>query len=160
MENTSINIFDIEEYLDIIKFDAKTGVKEYIRLSQSQKDEYDSIGFFPETDLQDCNFEGAKISAIVNRYERSKKARDECISRKGTVCYVCERPLEDTYGELGKDFIHIHHLTPLSEIQEGYVVDVEKDLIPVCPNCHAMLHREINGRKYTWEELRDRLKSK
>ncbi|HHO0788469.1 HNH endonuclease [Aeromonas allosaccharophila] len=47
----------------------------------------------------------------------------------------------EKYGELGKGFIHVHHMMPLSEIGEEYVVDPIKDLIPVCPNCHAMLHR-------------------
>lgn len=45
------------------------------------------------------------------------------------------------YGELAKGFIHIHHLIPLSDIKENYSLDPKKDLIPVCPNCHAMLHR-------------------
>ncbi|HHE7415551.1 TPA: HNH endonuclease, partial [Klebsiella pneumoniae] len=33
------------------------------------------------------------------------------------------------------------HLIPLSDIKENYSLDPKKDLIPVCPNCHAMLHR-------------------
>src|SRR5690606_34557499 len=48
------------------------------------------------------------------------------------------------YGELGKDFIHVHHIVPLAEIGETYEVDPITDLIPVCPNCHAMIHRKSN----------------
>ncbi|RME44545.1 MAG: HNH endonuclease, partial [Chloroflexi bacterium] len=46
------------------------------------------------------------------------------------------------YGELGKGFIHVHHVIPLSEIDSRYEVDPINDLCPVCPNCHAMIHRE------------------
>lgn len=37
--------------------------------------------------------------------------------------------------------IHVHHLKPLGEVGEGYLLDPVADLRPVCPNCHAMLHR-------------------
>lgn len=35
----------------------------------------------------------------------------------------------------------MHHLTQLSKIGQGYEVDPVNDLRPVCPNCHAMLHK-------------------
>ena len=45
------------------------------------------------------------------------------------------------YGELGRDYIHVHHLKPLADIKDEYELDAVKDLRPVCPNCHSMLHR-------------------
>jgi 5-methylcytosine-specific restriction protein A len=42
---------------------------------------------------------------------------------------------------LGEGFIHVHHLKPLAQIGEQYELDPINDLRPVCPNCHAMLHR-------------------
>jgi 5-methylcytosine-specific restriction enzyme A len=46
-----------------------------------------------------------------------------------------------TYGELGKEFAHVHHLKPLSEAPaEGRKIEL-KDLAIVCANCHAMIHR-------------------
>jgi len=46
------------------------------------------------------------------------------------------------YGKLGKGFIHVHHLKPIATRKgKTYTLDPKKDLIPVCPNCHAMLHR-------------------
>jgi 5-methylcytosine-specific restriction protein A len=45
------------------------------------------------------------------------------------------------YGRLGLGFIHVHHLVPISAIGSEYRVDPLADLVPVCPNCHAMLHR-------------------
>jgi 5-methylcytosine-specific restriction protein A len=62
---------------------------------------------------------------------------------------------EKMYGELGRGFIHIHHVVPISTIGKEYLLDPVKDLVPVCPNCHAMLHRGINGRVLTVEELRN-----
>jgi 5-methylcytosine-specific restriction protein A len=44
---------------------------------------------------------------------------------------------------------------PISTIGKEYLLDPVKDLVPVCPNCHAMLHRGINGRVLTVEELRN-----
>ncbi|MEG1241999.1 MAG: HNH endonuclease, partial [Oscillospiraceae bacterium] len=60
----------------------------------------------------------------------------------------------ERYGEVGKNFIHVHHKIPLNEISEEYVVDPVNDLIPVCPNCHAMLHRKINDKYLSIEELK------
>lgn len=61
---------------------------------------------------------------------------------------------DETYGMFAKDFIHVHHIKPLSEINEEYEVDPINDLIPVCPNCHAMLHRQQNGIPMTVERLK------
>lgn len=85
--------------------------------------------------------EGSKKTIIVNSYERNPDARQKCIEHYGLLCSVCAFDFEKVYGEIGMGFIHVHHLKPLSEIGEGYKVDPVKDLRPVCPNCHAMLHR-------------------
>lgn len=85
--------------------------------------------------------EGATKKVSVNVYERNPEARKKCLAEYGCVCQVCEFNFEDKYGELGKNFIHVHHLVPLAEIKQEYSLDPIKDLIPVCPNCHAMLHK-------------------
>ena len=61
---------------------------------------------------------------------------------------------EEKYGDLGKGFIHVHHIVPLNKIGKEYVVDYKNDLIPVCPNCHAMLHRIVDGKEVMVEELK------
>ena len=60
---------------------------------------------------------------------------------------------EATYGEIGKGFIRVHHLVPISSIGKEYELNVERDLAPVCPNCHYMLHRK--NPPYTIEELKE-----
>lgn len=95
---------------------------------------------YPDDVGSDC-IEGAKKTITVNAYERDPKARGRCIEHWGTKCTVCSFDFAARYGDLGAGFIHVHHLTPLSTIGQEYVVDPIKDLRPVCPNCHAMLHR-------------------
>lgn len=85
--------------------------------------------------------EGAKKSITVNAYERDRTARVRCIAHWGLACVVCGFDFRRRYGELGEGFIHVHHLKPLSEIGQEYRLDPVADLRPVCPNCHAMLHR-------------------
>ena len=97
-------------------------------------------------------YEGALVTVKANRYERNQKARQQCVDKKGYQCQVCGRDFEATYGEIGKNFIHVHHLTPISSIGKEYQLNVDTDLVPVCPNCHYMLHRKEPP--YTIEELR------
>ncbi|ADI27621.1 HNH endonuclease [Geobacillus sp. C56-T3] len=85
--------------------------------------------------------EGGKKLVAVNRYERNARARRLCLQKYGYRCVVCQFDFEEVYGEIGKGFIEVHHLIPLSEIGEQYTVNPFDDLRPVCPNCHAMLHR-------------------
>ena len=113
-----------------------------------------------ELDEQDCqpDTEGYRKSVYVNVYERNPKVRREAIKYHGTKCAVCDMSFEDKYGEMGVGFIHIHHIVPISEIGKEYKINYKTDLVPVCPNCHAMLHRKVNDRTLTVEELKNRLK--
>ncbi|BCD98107.1 HNH endonuclease [Marinagarivorans cellulosilyticus] len=86
-------------------------------------------------------FEGSTKKISVNLYERNKKARGVCIMHYGYKCSVCSFNFESVYGSIGKEFIHVHHVVPLSEIKNEYELDPLRDLVPVCPNCHAMIHR-------------------
>jgi 5-methylcytosine-specific restriction protein A len=86
--------------------------------------------------------EGTLKQVTINTYERDPKARKACIAKFGAICQVCGFDFEKTYGEIGKGFIHVHHKVDLATIGESYQIDPINDLIPVCPNCHAMLHTE------------------
>ena len=87
-------------------------------------------------------YEGNAQQVLVNRYERNPQARKECIEKFGCKCQICEMDFEKVYGEVGKGFIHVHHITPISDKKgEMHLVNPEINLIPVCPNCHAMLHK-------------------
>jgi hypothetical protein len=86
--------------------------------------------------------EGASIMVMARRYERSPANRRACIALKGYRCSVCGLDFGEMYGKVGDGFIHVHHLKPLSAPKQGHAVDPETDLVPICPNCHAMLHRK------------------
>lgn len=84
--------------------------------------------------------EGATRSVRVNAYERNAKARTACLQHYGTACVICEMEFAAEYGPEAEGYIHVHHLKPLSGLKKSYDVDPVRDLRPVCPNCHAMLH--------------------
>lgn len=84
--------------------------------------------------------EGAAKRVTVNAYERDLKARAACLKKHGRACKVCGVDYSKLYGKVGERCLHVHHLRPLAAMRGGYRVDPAKDLIPVCPNCHAMLH--------------------
>lgn len=96
--------------------------------------------------------EGALRRIAVNAYERDPRARKACIDHHGPNCSICGFTFGERFGDIGEGFIHVHHLRPLSNIGKNYEVDPISDLIPVCPNCHAMLHRKTPP--FTPEELR------
>jgi predicted HNH restriction endonuclease len=100
--------------------------------------------------------EGAEKKVFVKKYERSQILRRRAIEIHGVICKVCGFNFELNYGEIGKDFIHIHHLEKISNKGED-LVDPIKDLVPICPNCHAMLHS--NDPPMTLEELKEALKN-
>lgn len=110
-----------------------------------------------EFELIGTLIEGAKKQVNVNAYERNIAARMQCIRFYGCRCVVCGFDFEKTYGVVGMDFIHVHHLKPLSEIGESYEVNPVDDLRPVCPNCHAIIHKRKNP-PFTIEEVQDFIK--
>lgn len=100
-------------------------------------------------------YEGATKQIRVNVYERNAKARKQCIRHYGLSCYICKFNFEKVYGDVGVGFIHVHHLKPLSEIAVEYELEPIQDLRPVCPNCHAIIHRKYPA--YTIEEIQELL---
>jgi 5-methylcytosine-specific restriction protein A len=129
-------------------------------LAQVWQNHIDSLGLpsirLPEeVGPTETFIEGAATRITVNRYERDPAARTECLARWGWDCGVCGFNFEASYGTLGKDFIHVHHIKDLATLGSGYKIDPVTDLRPVCPNCHAMLHRERPA--MTVEALRARL---
>ena len=140
-------------------YDAKYGTPSHTlkKWIKNQRQQHQIIIYPDEIDTQHnaTLIEGAKKQVTVNIYERDPKARAQCIEHYGYDCSVCGFNFEKVYGQVGKDFIHVHHIKPLSEIKEAYSVDPVKDLRPVCPNCHAMLHKKIPA--YSIEELKSLL---
>ncbi|WP_180237320.1 HNH endonuclease [Priestia megaterium] len=108
-----------------------------------------------ETEIEE-NIEGLPEGALtrieVNRYERSALNRQTCLIIHGCICKACGFNFEEKYGALGKGFIHVHHIVPVSQLGSDYEINPEKDLVPLCPNCHAMIHKQ--NPPYSVEELK------
>lgn len=107
----------------------------------------------PTSDSHEGESEGKRFEVTTTRYERSLINRTLCLAVHGYTCKACGFNFEEKYGELGREYIQVHHTTPVSQMGEGFVVNPAKDLVPVCPNCHAMLHRK--NPPLTVQELQD-----
>jgi predicted HNH restriction endonuclease len=138
---------DIEKAVEVLQFaseaknkaDARKARKTGGKLKSKNADQYEPLADeLPEPELFP---EGGRKTIIVNAYERSSRARNLCIRQYGLTCRACGLDFEQRYGKLGKGFIHVHHIVGISKIGKEYQVDAKTDLRPVCPNCHAMLHR-------------------
>ena len=98
--------------------------------------------------------EGKKYTYYTTRYERSSKNRSAAIKIHGTICQGCGFDFEKTYGEIGKNYIEVHHVKPLYKENDVVEINPATDLICVCANCHRIIHR----RKYavlTLKELQE-----
>lgn len=111
-----------------------------------------------ESENPKCIPADRRKTVYANRYERDPEERRKCIERYGNKyeCIVCGFNFEDKYGEIGRGFIHVHHINPLSDNGK----DVSENLIPVCPNCHAMLHRYLKEDTRDYHKLIKEIKNK
>ena len=98
--------------------------------------------------------EGKQEEIFITSRERNPIARKRCLEKYGYSCQVCNIDFENVYGKVGRNYIHVHHIKFLSDIVGEHVVNPEDDLIPVWPNCHAMLHTKEDGRYLSVEELK------
>ena len=102
--------------------------------------------------------EGSARETTQTRRERNPVARALCIehyrNKNGgrLICAVCDFDFAAFYGSLGEGFMHVHHLDPISEARSSRIVSPEFDLVPVCPNCHSMIHR--GGKNRSIAEMR------
>jgi hypothetical protein len=85
--------------------------------------------------------EGARFEVQTTAIERNPLARAASIKEFGCRCFACKFDFEAIYGELGRGYIHVHHRTPLASHDGEHDVVPKRDLVPLCPNCHAMVHR-------------------
>ena len=129
-----------------IKYDDKklAGLKYYIDYlcSKTVNDKPDSAETFKIQDIVEEYEEGSILDCHGSKYERNRKARKECLEYYGYTCRVCGFDFEKQYGEIGHEFIEVHHRIEVSSYGgTNHKVHPIKDLIPVYSNCHSMLHR-------------------
>lgn len=141
----------LSKVLELIKF----------KINNAEED----IIYIPEEIIDiDGLPEGAKKKITINAYERNPEARNKCLEyyrekNNGKLkCEICGFDVQATYGEKFKNKIHIHHIKELSKIGEEYVVNPISDLLPVCPNCHMILHSKRPA--YTPIEVQNFIRNK
>ncbi|HRN34562.1 MAG TPA: HNH endonuclease [Saprospiraceae bacterium] len=102
--------------------------------------------------------EGKSKEVIQTRYERNPQARKICLKHFGYSCKICGFNFEQTFGEIGKGFIHVHHINAIADIGKEYEINPKEDLIPLCPNCHAMIHAKRPA--FSVDEIKEIIKTR
>lgn len=94
--------------------------------------------------------EGYKKTIEVKIYQRSSKLRSAAIqhykSTNRLYCQCCSFNFSKFYGnQIGDDFIEMHHVKPIFKYDEieltKFINDAIKNIVPVCSNCHRMIHK-------------------
>ena len=104
--------------------------------------------------LEEFVSEGRLVTKNVQVRERSNKLRSiaiEHFSRNNEIhCNCCGFNFPTYYGDVyGKNCIEIHHKKPIFQYQddsfEQQVARALENLLPVCPNCHRVIHKNHIG---------------
>lgn len=98
--------------------------------------------FQDNIEIKEGSLEGGVIDYYGKKHERNPLNRRKAIEYHGTICKICNFDFEDVYGKRGRNYIEIHHIKPLSTLNSEIVIDPRYDLIPVCANCHRIIHRD------------------
>lgn len=135
----------VDRYAYVTRDDKKMeGLKYYIGYLKSRESTNTpaQLNKYDICEVTEKYEEGSLLDCHGSKYERNHKARQECLKYYGYTCRVCGFDFEKRYGEIGSYFIEVHHRTEISYYDgQNHMIDPIKDLIPVCSNCHSMLHR-------------------
>ena len=108
----------------------------------------DVVDSVPMSDVEDDSglrvapSEGGARVVISVRPERDPRLRRAAISLHGLDCMACGFNFGRFYGEIGKDYVEVHHVVQLAHAKvERTRTDPETDLIVLCANCHRVVHR-------------------
>lgn len=91
-------------------------------------------------------------------FERDPKLRRQAVAIHGTRCMACNFDFGEFYGEYAKGLIHIHHVQPVAKLSGPTIINPETDLIPLCANCHSVVHRR-KDKTLSIDELLELVKS-
>ena len=97
--------------------------------------------------------DGKKKLRYTAYYERNPFNRKKAIEIHGLSCKACQFNFAEKYGNVGAGYIHVHHVKPVSKLEEEVIIDPSIDLTVLCANCHAMIHRK-KDQTLTLEELK------
>lgn len=98
--------------------------------------------------------DGKETKVYTTHYERNPINRERAIKHHGRRCFVCDFHFEESYCEIGKGFIEVHHNKPVSSYEGELFIDPVQDMTCLCSNCHRMIHRKRNN-TLSVEELQE-----
>ena len=104
------------------------------------------------SESETLELEGGLRRATVSKRERNPRNRLLCLRIHGEYCGCCGLDPKSQYGEVGT-ILEVHHLEPVSMLEHPRPYDPERDLVPLCPNCHRAVHTRRPW-PLTIEELR------
>jgi len=126
---------------------ASEDLKEAFGIVYKNRERANSIETFDENTIIN---EGTQNIVTTKVYKRSSKLREQAIQfytvNDRIKCQACCFDFEDFYGNYGKNFIEIHHQKPVFQFDgddlERTIENALTNVIPVCSNCHRMIHRK------------------
>jgi len=146
----------------LMKFEVQNGLHQYL-ISFSGDIQQETIEQDIQSEIDEDTGSHAKEGAVREyfgkRYERDPANRKKAIKIHGLECRVCNFNFEEMYGERGADFIEIHHRKPIYTFEgQAQTIDPHLDLVPLCSNCHRMIHRRSDN-VLTVEQLQEIMKN-
>ena len=157
LKNLNNNLIGERKYTEVIRLyenylhDKKSRQSSVV--SQESTDNFDNSELTSKDYTDNLLSEGELREKHLTYHERNPKLREQCIDIYGWKCKACGFDFEKVYGVLGKEYIEVHHLFPISQTEGCHEVDPTKDLVPLCANCHAMIHR-LTGEEMTIDSLK------
>lgn len=94
--------------------------------------------------------EGSKRIKEAQTYERSKLLRNYAVDHYTVdghiACIVCTFDFLEVYGEIGRGYVEIHHQKSVFQYEDEdmamFMAKALDNVVPVCANCHRMIHRK------------------
>lgn len=105
-----------------------------LRLKKLSRTEFVAEVLFPH-EIMSCRKLGP-FETPDESLENDPDTRLEVLKVHGLDCWICGFNYESSYGELGKGLIQVHYKG--KEVKTE--VNLVEDFIPLCGNCHAMVH--------------------
>lgn len=117
-----------------------------LRLEKISPKEYKADLIFPEYITKDAKeyllHEDKFIYGVKARFETDENIRLKVLKIHGTNCNICGFNYEEAYGDLGLGYIQIHQIASEEKTEEE--LNFDEDFIPICENCHGIIHRSKN----------------
>jgi 5-methylcytosine-specific restriction enzyme A len=142
----------LKDILNILKSDELFLDADKLAMNNALKNNSANEDAFATDESNEKNYyEGKKTQYTkeITVITRNPGARKKCLdhyfpNNKRYKCQICGFDFEETYGNIGKQFIDVHHIESHAQVSKKrgeHKINPKKDLIPICSNCHDIIHR-------------------